>query len=128
MANAIVFARARVLLFQDQSPPVARAKPSLGPGTAVIVEGLRGQPEWNGKRGLVQSFDKGKGRHRLLVKGRTGLLGVRLECCKLESIVEHERQLHAVARRTEVEEAVRVALEARGAATAAEPEPVSADV
>ena len=38
-------------------------------------------------------------------------------------MVEHERQLHAVARRTEVEEAVRVALEARGAATVAAPEP-----
>ena len=45
-------------------------------------------------------------------------------------MVEHERQLHAVARRTEVEEAVRVALEARGAATvaAAEPEPADRSV
>ena len=54
----------------------------------MIVEGLCGQPEWNGKRGLVQSFDVEKGRYRLLVKGRAGFLGVRLECCRLESIVD----------------------------------------
>ena len=99
----------------------------MAPGTAVVVEGLRAQPEWNGKRGLVQSFDEEKGRYRLLVRGRAGPLGVRLECCRLESMVEHERQLHAAARRAEVEEAVRGALEARGAATVAEPEPEPAD-
>ena len=87
----------------------------------MVVEGLRAQPEWNGKRGLVQSFDEEKGRYRLLVKGRPGLLGVRLECCLLESMVEHERQLHAVARRAEAEEA------RRGVATVAEPEPEPAD-
>ena len=106
------------------------AQTSLQPGTAVIVEGLRSllrnQPEWNGKRGLVQSCE-GNGRYGLLVKGRARPLGVRLECCRLESIVEHERQLHAAARRAEIEEAVRVALEARGAATVAEPKPELAD-
>ena len=106
---------------------IARAKPRLGAGTAVIVEGLRSQPEWNGKRGLVQSFDEEKGRYRLLVKGRVGPLGVRLACCRLESMVEHERQLHAAARRAEVEEAVRVALEARGAATVPAPKPKATD-
>ena len=91
------------------------------------MEGLRGQPEWNGMRGLVQSFDMEKGRYRLLVKGRAGSLGVRLACCRLESTVEQERQLHVAARRAEVKEAVRVALEAQGAATVAEPEPGLAD-
>ena len=66
---------------------IARPNPRLAPGTAVIVHGLRGQPEWNGKRGLVHSVHAEKGRYRLLVKGRTGLLGVRLECFKLESMV-----------------------------------------
>ena len=92
----------------------------------MIVEGLCGQPEWNGKRGLVHSFDEEKGRYRLLVKGRAGFLDVRLACCRLESMVEQERQLHMAARRAEVEEAVRLALVARAEATALallEPEP-----
>ena len=121
----IVFAR-RMLTY-DPAPHYIWNNPRLAPGTAVVVEGLRAQPEWNGKRGLVQSFDKEKGRHRLLVKGRAGLLGVRLACCRLESMVEHERQLHAAERRAEIEEAVRVALEVRGAATVAEPGPEPAD-
>ena len=91
------------------------------------MEGLRSQPEWNGKRGLVQSFNADKGRYRLLVKDHAGPLGVRLECCRLESMVEQERRLHVAARRAEVKEAVRVALEAQGAATVAEPEPGLAD-
>jgi hypothetical protein len=36
-------------------------------GSAVIVEGLDAAPEWNGKRGLVESYDAAKGRYRLLV-------------------------------------------------------------
>ena len=111
----------------SRSPSLARAEPRLGTGTAVIVEGLCGQPEWNGKRGLVHSFDEEKGRYRLLVKGRAGFLDVRLACCRLESRVEQERQLQALARRAEVKEAVRVALEARDAAMVAEPESEPAD-
>ena len=91
------------------------------------MEGLRSQPEWNGKRGLVQSFNADKGRYRLIVKDHAGPLDVRLECCRLESMVEQERHLHVSARRAEVKEAVRVALEARGVATVAEPEPGLAD-
>ena len=87
------------------------------------MQGLRNQPEWNGERGLVQSFSEDKGRYRLLVKDHAGPLGVRLECCRLESMVEQERHLHVSARKAEVKEAVRVALEARSAATVAEPEP-----
>ena len=107
----------------SRPPPFARRKHRLAPGTAVVVEGLLSQPEWNGKRGLVLSFDEERGRYRLLVKGRAALLGVRLECCRLESMVEQERKLRAAARRAEIEQSVRVALEARCAA-AASAEPV----
>ena len=84
-------------------------QPRLVPGTAVIVEGLRSQPEWNGARGLVQSFDESKGRYKLLVKERerTLQLGVKIECCRLEWMVEQERQ----------------ELEVPGAAVVSEPEP-----
>ena len=71
---------------------------ALGPGTAVIVEGLRSQPEWNGKRFLVESIDAEQGRYQLLVKGRARPLGVKLECCRLESLVKQERELHALRR------------------------------
>jgi hypothetical protein len=96
---------------------------ALGPGTAVVVEGLRSQPEWNGKRGLVQSFDEQRGRYALLVKGRARPLGVPLGCCRLESLVEQERHLQeaarVAARRAEVQELVHAALAAR----CTEPEP-----
>ena len=62
-------------------------------GTAVVVEGLRSQPEWNGTRGLVHSFDVQTGRYRLIVKEQERHLNVRLGCCRLESVVEQERQL-----------------------------------
>ena len=65
---------------------------ALAPGTAMIVEGLISQPEWNGKRLLVVDADQG--RYRLLVKGRARLLGVKLDCCRLESLVKQERELH----------------------------------
>ena len=42
-------------------------------------------------------------------------------------MVEHERKVHAAERRAEIEEAVRVALEARGVATVAEPGPEPAE-
>ena len=84
---------------------------------------MRSQPEWNGKRCLVKSIDAEQGRYRLLVKGRARPLGVKLECCRLESLVEQERELHetamVAARKAEVQESVRAALAARGA----EPEP-----
>ena len=83
---------------------------------------MRSQPEWNGKRCLVKSIDAEQGRYRLLVKGRAQPLGVKLECCRLHSLVEQERGLleaaRVAARRAEVQESVRAALAAR----AAEPE------
>ena len=90
---------------------------ALTPGTAVIVEGLISQPEWNGTRLLVKSIDAEQGRYRLLVKGRARPLGVKLECCRLESLVEQDLQLQEAARvavrRAEVQESVRAALAAR---------------
>eukprot|EP01046_Picozoa_sp_COSAG06_P039947 COSAG06_NODE_4781_length_3959_cov_92.982997_2_plen_438_part_00 len=80
-------------------------------GSAVIVEGLDAAPEWNGKRGLVESYDAAKGRYRLLVKGRTKTLGVKVACCKLEFAVEQEQREET--RRARVEANVRAALAAR---------------
>ena len=80
--------------------------------SAAIVEGLDGAPEWNGKRGLVESYDAEKGRYRLLMKGRTKALVVKVARCKLEFAAEQEQQEHAT-RRARVEANVRAALAAR---------------
>jgi hypothetical protein len=82
-------------------------------GSAVIVEGLDAAPEWNGKRGLVESYDAAKGRYRLLVRGRTKALGVKALCCKLEFAAEQQEHEHQATRRARVEANVRVALAAR---------------
>ena len=54
------------------------------------MEGLRSQPEWNGQRGLVQDCDMQRGRYALIIDGRPRPLGVRLDCCRLESVTEQE--------------------------------------
>jgi hypothetical protein len=90
--------------------------------SAVIVEGLDAAPEWNGKRGLVESYDAAKGRYRLLVKGRTKPLGVKVACCKLEFAAEQQEQEHQATRRARVEANVRAALAAR------EPEPEAGSI
>ena len=82
-------------------------------GSAVIVEGLDAAPEWNGKRGLVESYDVAQGRYQLLVKGRTKPLGVKVACCKLEFAAEQEQQEQKAMRRVRVEANVRAALLAR---------------
>ena len=87
--------RYKLFIKSSRPLPVTHPKPRLGPGTAVTVQGLRGQPKWNGTRGLVLSIDKVQGRYRLLVKGLAHPLGVRLECCTLESMVKQKRQLLA---------------------------------
>ena len=92
-------------------------------GSAVIVEGLDAAPEWNGKRGLVESYDVAKGRYRLLVKGRTKTLGVKVACCKLEFAAEQEQREHEATRRARVEANVRAALAAREPEVEPEPEP-----
>jgi len=84
-------------------------------GSAVIVEGLHAAPEWNGKRGLVESYDAAKGRYWLLVPGRKKTLGVKVACCKLEFAVEQEQREHQATRRARVEANVRAALAAREA-------------
>ena len=58
------------------------------------MEGLNAAPEWNGKRGLVESYDATKGRYRLLVKGRSNALGVRVACIKLEFAAKQEQGEH----------------------------------
>jgi hypothetical protein len=85
----------------------------LKQGSAVIVQGLEAAPEWNGKRGLVESYDTAKGRYRLLMKERTKVLGVKAAVCKLEFAVEQERQEHEATRRAEVVASVNAALAAR---------------
>ena len=58
----------------------------------MTVEGLCSQPEWNGQRGLVQDCGMERGRYTLLIAGRDRRpLGVRLDCCRLESVVEREK-------------------------------------
>jgi hypothetical protein len=81
--------------------------------SAVIVEGLDGAPEWNGKRALVESHDAVKGRYQLLVQGRTKPLGVKAACCKLEFAAEQEQREQEATRRARVEANVRAALAAR---------------
>jgi hypothetical protein len=82
-------------------------------GAAVIVDGLDAAPEWNGKRGLVESYDAAKGRYRLLVKGRTKTLGVKVAYWKLEFAAEQEQREQKATRRARVEANVRAALAAR---------------
>jgi hypothetical protein len=85
----------------------------LDQASAVILEGLDTAPEWNGKRGLVESYDAAKGRYQLLVKGRTKALGVRAACCKLEFAVEQEQREQEEVRRAQVEASVATALALR---------------
>ena len=79
------------------------------------------------QRGLVESADEEQGRYRLLMKGRSRPLGVKLDSCRLESMVKQERELQeaarVAARKAEIQESVRAALAARGTASVLEPEP-----
>ena len=77
-------------MLRDKPLAIKLANLILKQGSAVIVDGLTAAPEWNGKRGLVESYDPASGRHRLLMSGREKALGVRLRYCKLESVVEPE--------------------------------------
>ena len=85
-------------------------------GIAVIVEDLNAQPEWNGKRGLVKSFDSEKRRYQLLFTGRKKPLNVSPKCLKLEFAVEAEQRAREATRRARVEANVRAALAARSPA------------
>ena len=89
--------------------------------SAVIVEGSDAAPEWNGKRGLVERYDEATGRYRLLIKGRTKPLSVKVACCKLEFAAEQEQREHEATRRARVEANVRAALLAREPEPEAEP-------
>lgn len=99
----------------------------LKQGTAVIVEGLQTAPEWNGKRGLVESFNEQSGRYTLRVEGRKPQgLNVKLGHCRLESMVEFEaagqKREREATLRARVEANVRAALAARRESVP-EPEP-----
>ena len=109
-----------------ESKPIAIKPANLvfEQGTAVIVEGLTAAPEWNGKRGLVQSHDAATGRYQLLMKGRKNALGVKFERCKLELVAEEEERAQEATRRARVEADVRAVLVARELEP--EPEPISA--
>ena len=58
----------------------------LNPGTAVIIEGLEAAPQWNGKRGLIESFDRQAGRYSVILKGREKALRLKPERCRLEVV------------------------------------------
>eukprot|EP01046_Picozoa_sp_COSAG06_P022670 COSAG06_NODE_1767_length_8434_cov_3.008158_7_plen_143_part_00 len=98
------------LTFQTTKPiGVESANLVFNPGSAVIIEGLDAAPEWNGTRGLVESFDETKG-YFVLIKGRTKPLRVKVACCKLEFAAKQE---HEATRRARVEANVRAALAER---------------
>jgi hypothetical protein len=81
--------RAGATADRNDLPPLG-IKPAnlfLNDGTAVIVEGFTDAPEWNGRRGLVHSYDRGQKQYKLLVKGRERPLSVGLDRCRLESVV-----------------------------------------
>ena len=66
--------------------PADRRELILSPGTAVVVEGLLQAPEYNGRRGIIQSFDESKGRYQVAyIDGRKKPLGVRSGCVRLEA-------------------------------------------
>ena len=65
----------------------------------------------------MESYDAEKGRYRLLIKGRTKSLGVKVACVKLEFAAGQEQREREATRRARVEANVRAALAAR------EPEP-----
>lgn len=51
-------------------PPPAHA---MANGTAVVVRGLKGSPEHNGKTGRTRGWDAGKGRYEVELDGETSL-------------------------------------------------------
>ena len=75
----------------------------LREGTAVVIEGLVHAPEWNGKRGLLLSFDAEKGRYQVAVKGRKKALGLRPGCCVLEAFTTQPEYVEQVGLITEGE-------------------------
>jgi hypothetical protein len=64
----------------------------LNLGTAVLVEGLGSAPELNGLRGLIKDFDEDKGRYAVVLQERKKPVGLRQQCCRLESTCEREPQ------------------------------------
>ena len=64
----------------------------LNPGSAVVIIGLVSAKEWNGKRGIILSFDRKRGRYRIHVKGRAKPLSVKLGDCVLEVFAEVEER------------------------------------
>ncbi len=108
-------------------------------GSAVIIENLVTAPEWNGRRGLIDSTAGNSwfqikdrvepheseethvtsqhdltARYTIVVPGRGKPLRVRYDCCRLESLVE---PLSAEAKRAQIEKNVRAAIAAREGAS-----------
>lgn len=50
-----------------QAPPQAPAIPGFVPGTPVMLTGLANQPDFNGLRGTVSSFDADSSRYNILL-------------------------------------------------------------
>ena len=57
-------------------------------GVAVIIQGLQKSPQWNGQRGLIQSFDRDKRRYEVKIGGRNRVLRVKMHCCMPEAFVD----------------------------------------
>ena len=59
----------------------------LTDGTAVRIQGLTNGTEWNGHRGVVQSFDPDAGRYSVTVTQRKRALALRRHCCVVEAAI-----------------------------------------
>ena len=53
----------------------------LAVGTAVIVSDLTGSPKLNGRKGVVEGFEAGKGRYSVRVEGRQRPAALRPQNC-----------------------------------------------
>jgi len=99
----------------------------LREATAVVVEGLVSAPEWNDQRGIVNTFDKKKGRYKLHIKGRKGLLSEKPACCTLECFyLRHAEELRlkrVAVMRAQVAANVRATIAAQDSEPEPEPEP-----
>jgi ankyrin repeat protein len=69
VVRAIDAAVASVAAGEEPQPEPAPAPPELAAGTAVVIVGLVGAPQHNGKGGIVEGFDAAKGRHMVRVIG-----------------------------------------------------------
>jgi hypothetical protein len=62
---------------ETESSPPQQQLPNFAAGDVVILHGLVGGAQHNGKRGVVRGYDQGSGRFKVSVAGRPKPLGVK---------------------------------------------------